>query len=272
MNFYEYDADVYDDSELPVYFSSAVLENDKESAFFHWHEATELLFCTEGSGVAISDTLKIPIRAGELAVINPNRLHTFYAPDFCRYSYFLVSPVLTCARDMPKGEIQPFISDQKAKKQLQGIIRELEEKPPFYRAEVCARLTSLFVYLYRNFSEESPPSGQARAGRRLELVKAALSYIRLHFSEPITIDDICGAVSYSRSQVCHAFKELTGKSPVDYINFVRCSQARVLLNSGQYTISECARQSGFNNLSYFSRVYRKQMGVPPSVHRPPANR
>ena len=89
MNFYEYDADVYDDSELPVFFSSAVLEHNEESAFLHWHEATELLFCTEGSGIAVSDTLKIPIKAGELAVINPNRLHTFYAPV---QLFFSVSP------------------------------------------------------------------------------------------------------------------------------------------------------------------------------------
>ncbi len=268
MNYYEYDADIYDDSELPVFFSSAVLEHcDENSTFLHWHKATELLFCTEGSGIAVSDTLRIPLRPGELAVINPNRLHTFYAPEFCRYSYFLVSPALTCARDMPKGEIQPFIADRETGRQIQAIIRELKEKPPFYRAEACAKLTSLFVYLYRNFSEENAPSVQTRAGRRSELVKAALSYIHLHFSEPITIDDICSAVSYSRSQVCHTFKEVTGKSPVDYINYIRCNQARVLLNSGQYTVSECARQSGFNTLSYFSKVYRKQMGVPPSVHR-----
>lgn len=141
MNFYEYDADVYDDSKLPVFFSSAVLEHNEESAFLHWHEATELLFCTEGSGIAVSDTLKIPIKAGELAVINPNRLHTFYAPEFCRYSYFLVSPLLTAVRDMPKEEIQPFIADQETARRLREILGELEEKPPFYRAEACAKLS-----------------------------------------------------------------------------------------------------------------------------------
>ncbi len=123
------------------FFSSAVLEHNEESAFLHWHEATELLFCTEGSGIAVSDTLKIPIKAGELAVINPNRLHTFYAPEFCRYSYFLVSPLLTAVRDMPKEEIQPFIADQETARRLREILGELEEKPPFYRAEACAKLS-----------------------------------------------------------------------------------------------------------------------------------
>lgn len=267
MSFYEFDADVYDDTQLPVFFSSTVLENGRECLNLHWHEATELLYCEEGSGIAVSDTLHIPLQAGELAVINPNRLHTFYARDFCRYSYFLVSPDLISIRDMPKTEIQPFIADIEVSRRIREIMDEMEEKQPFYRTEACAKLISLFVYLHRNYPEEDHAAAQTRAGKRLEMVKAAISYIRRHFTEPITVDDICRAVSYSRSQVCHSFKEITGKSLVEYINFVRCHHARVLLNNGQYTVSECAEQSGFHTLSYFSKIYRKQMGVPPSVHR-----
>lgn len=267
MNFYECEADVYDDSQLPVFFSSTVLQNDPSNSLLHWHEATEFLYCQEGKGIAVSDTLHIPIQAGELAVINPNRLHTIYAPDFCRYSYFLVSSELLSAHNIPKSGIAPFISDREVAGQLETIIREIEEQKPFYRTEVCAKLISLFVYLHRNFPEQDCAVEQDRFGRQVEMVKSVIAYIRRHFTEPITVDDICNAVSYSRSQVCHVFKAVTGKSLVEYINYVRCNHARVLLNNRQYTVSECARQSGFQTLSYFSRTYRKQMGVPPSIHR-----
>ena len=150
---------------------------------------------------------------------------------------------------------------------MQGIIREMQEQAPFYRSEVCARLTRLFVYLYRNYPETGRAAEQSCAGKRLEMVKAVIAYVRRHFAEPITVDGICSAVSFSRSYVCHAFKEVTGQSLVEYIHFVRCHNARTLLASKQYNVSECAEKSGFNTLSYFSRIYKKQMGVPPSVHR-----
>ena len=52
---------------------------------------------------------------------------------------------------------------------------------------------------------------------------------------------------------------------MDYLNFLRCSNARRLMASGKYNVSESAAMSGFKSLSYFSRVYRRQMGVLPSA-------
>lgn len=267
MDFYEYDADIYSDPEFPVYFSLSTLRDNPEDRYLHWHEATELLYCIEGSGVAVSDTQRIPLSAGDLAFINPNRLHTFYAAGFCRYSYLLVAPELSAARDLPGTPVQPFISDPEVGRQMLGIIGEMQKQAPFYRSEVCARLTRLFVYLNRKYPEPGPAPEQSGAGKRLEMVKAVIAYVRRHFAEPITVDGICSAVSFSRSYVCHAFKEVTGQSLVEYIHFVRCHNARTLLACKQYNVSECAEKSGFNTLSYFSRIYKKQMGVPPSVHR-----
>ena len=54
MDFYEYNAEVYSDPELPVYFSINTLTGSQEDWDLHWHEATEFLYCIEGSGVAVS--------------------------------------------------------------------------------------------------------------------------------------------------------------------------------------------------------------------------
>lgn len=82
MDFYEYNAEVYSDPELPVYFSINTLTGSQEDWDLHWHEATEFLYCIEGSGVAVSDAQRIPLASGNMAIINANRLHTFYTTDF----------------------------------------------------------------------------------------------------------------------------------------------------------------------------------------------
>ena len=171
MDFYEYDADIYADPGFPVYFSGSTLHREVDSGYryLHWHEAVEILYCIEGEGVAVSDALSIPLAAGEIAVIGGNRLHTFYTEDVCRYAYLLVGSELSASRDLPGVRVQPFISDPEAERQLRGILRELREQAPFYRSEVCARLTRFFVYLCRNYPESESASEQSCAGKRLEL-------------------------------------------------------------------------------------------------------
>ena len=51
---------------------------------------------------------------------------------------------------------------------------------------------------------------------------------------------------------------------MDYVNFARCSQARRLLITGRYNVTEAAQRSGFENLSYFTRTYKRYMGALPS--------
>ena len=262
MDFYEYDADVYPDPQCPLHVGLCEIGGDPDCRYLHWHEAVEFLYCLEGSGTAVSDTLHIPLKQGEMAVINPNRLHTFYSDCFCRYYCLLASPSIW---DLPEARSRPFISDPEAGRQLLGIVREMEEQKPFYQTETRARLARLWVYLCRSFPEENGGEGGS-AGKQLEMVKAVISYIRRNFSRALTVEELCREVSFSRSYVCHTFKQVTGQSLVEYINYVRCHNARSLLRTGKYNVSECAEQSGFRNLSYFSKLYKRQMGTPPSAH------
>ena len=127
MSYYEYDADVYEDAMLPMYCSINTLNADLCDTYLHWHEATELLFCLEGSGIAVSETRRILLNAGELAVINSNRLHTFYTKGTCRYVCFLLAPELTACQDLPSTAVSPFVPDPEAAEQLRGIL----ESTPF---------------------------------------------------------------------------------------------------------------------------------------------
>ncbi len=67
------------------------------------------------------------------------------------------------------------------------------------------------------------------------------------------------------SEVCFRryFKEFTGKSPIEYRNDTRLNNAKILLQSGQYTVSEVAEACGFSNLSFFTRLYKRKYGHTP---------
>ena len=81
------------------------------------------------------------------------------------------------------------------------------------------------------------------------------------------LEDLANEAGFSKYHFARLFKEMTGQTVLNYVNFLRCNHARSLLASGKYNVGESAIQSGFSNLSYFSRTYRRMMGELPSVQR-----
>ena len=72
--------------------------------------------------------------------------------------------------------------------------------------------------------------------------------------------DLCGM---SEAGFRRLFREYMGVSPVDYRNDIRLINARNKLQSGEYNVSEAAYESGFSNLSFFIRLYKKKFGYTP---------
>lgn len=79
----------------------------------------------------------------------------------------------------------------------------------------------------------------------------------------MTVEDILKKVGFSRAHFSREFKKYIGVSIIEYVNYVKCDRARMLMNKGN-SVSEAAVLCGFNNLSYFSKMYRKIIGNLPS--------
>ena len=66
---------------------------------------------------------------------------------------------------------------------------------------------------------------------------------------------------------CRLFKKGTGKSYIDYLNYVRVSTAEELLRTTDLSISIIMEKTGFTSLSYFTKVFKNQNGISPSSYR-----
>lgn len=263
-----YEAHRYSDPALPIFFHRDTVGGGVSSSL-HWHEAVELLYCREGSGTAVSDGERIPLSVGGLAVINANRLHAVYAEEHCCYDCLIVSPALFQGFDLPVPEapLCSLVWDARLEASFTRIGEELRARRPYYKTAVRAATIELYILLCREHALAIPAPEADRGGQRLELCKRVIAYLRQHYAEPVSIDDICRAVGFSKYYLCHAFKEVTGQTVIGYLNFLRCSAARGLLATGEYNITESARLCGFQNLSYFTRTYKRQMGELPSAQR-----
>ena len=99
-----------------------------------------------------------------------------------------------------------------------------------------------------------------------QYVLNAIKYIQFNYSHDISIDDVAKSVGVSRSHLYRVFMLNVGKSPIDYLTSYRISEACSLLKNSSLSIAEIAVSVGFFDQFYFSRVFKKVKGVPPSKY------
>lgn len=92
-------------------------------------------------------------------------------------------------------------------------------------------------------------------------------YIFNNYMNPIKLSDISSLVSMSDSALSHFFKKRTNRNIIDYINDIRISNATKMLFETTNSISEIAFLCGFNNISNFNRLFKKNKGKTPSEYR-----
>ena len=100
-------------------------------------------------------------------------------------------------------------------------------------------------------------------GSQSHQISRAIQWINQHFSEPMAIDELAGAVSMSKSSLHHHFKALTSMSPLQYQKTLRLQEARRLMLIEQLDAAVACHRVGYESPSQFSREYRRVFGAPP---------
>lgn len=85
-------------------------------------------------------------------------------------------------------------------------------------------------------------------------------------SENINIQELAKMCGITPEYFRRIFKSFYGVSPVNYINNMKITRARELLESQMYSVTETAQMSGYSELSYFSREFKRILGICPSEY------
>ncbi len=92
-------------------------------------------------------------------------------------------------------------------------------------------------------------------------------FIETNYLKPLSLDAVAKNACLSRSQTCRLFRRFCGTSPLDYVIRCRLQHAQELLQTTCLSVGEVAFESGFNDIYYFSRLYKQRYGIPPSLAR-----
>ncbi|GGG04168.1 response regulator [Paenibacillus abyssi] len=127
--------------------------------------------------------------------------------------------------------------------------------------ELCVLLKEQIAELQKQTAEhtDAQPSDNP--------VDKALEYIRLHYAESLTLQQVADVVHVSKNYFSILFKKTTGHNFIDYVIQLRVQKAKELLADTALKIYEVAEQSGFNDVKYFSKLFKKISGLSPVDYR-----
>ena len=102
---------------------------------------------------------------------------------------------------------------------------------------------------------------------RFRSIDNTISFLHNNVNEQLSLSDLVRHSGLSKSHFLRLFKEQTGHSPMDYFIQLKMQQACRLLAFGQDSIQKIGLELGYNDPYYFSRAFRKVIGMPPTKYR-----
>ena len=252
----------YDKLGLPVKFINFYLGPNLPPAI-HWHADIEVLYFYSGSGYTIINNTMHSVNPGDIFIVNANTSHSYWAPEPLKYYCMIIDSEFLKYNSINVQNItfESRINSKEAENLYFKTLEEIHSASPFRVAGIKNAIVNFVLYLLKNHSNLNNET-KSTSNPTLNL---AVSYIHSHFHQKITVDEILHEIGLSRYYFFHLFKQNFNMTPVQYINKIRCTEAKELLKQ-RLPIHEVAMRCGFENDSYFTKTFKKHTGYLPSEY------
>lgn len=205
------------------------------------------------------------LRPGALLLLNPGDTHgctPWGTEPFAYRGLNLPKAAMAalCGGDTPLEFSQPVLSGAPIQAELQDFHRQAMSGRE--TAGALAPLLSALLAQYGRAPAAAP--GQAE-------VEAACRFMETHYSQHITLEQVCRCTALSRSTLRRAFLRAKGVTPYRYLQAIRIGRAKALLEQG-VSPADAALESGFADQSHFSTFFQRYIGLSPAAYQRSAGR
>ena len=277
-------------------FPLAVHKNDlKKNVLgfvnWHWHYEFQLTYVIRGTISVFFNQQTIDLHEGQGIYINPEVLHMIrdrYDSDAMFISLDVSPKLLTsfpnsvfersyvkpvfCSSAADAVILDPGVFWQKKiLDEAMSIEQDYKSRSFGWELAVSSSLYAIWkelvCHLHESLTEHDAPAADGARMRRNQRIKEILSYIREHFTEKITLDEIAKHLHLSTNECCRFFKKNMNCTLFEYITEYRLSKSMELLEHTDLPVSQIAYESGFGSSSYFIEKFRKNVGMTPAAFR-----
>lgn len=253
--------------------------NNEMKSGLHYHDFYEIVIYLGKAGIFKINNEEYIIERGDIVLINMFDPHTLIYNKHAYYERFSIS-------------IDPnlLLSFNTAASNLLDIFTSSNKHYPIFH--VKGKCLDKYVNLVKHYIEDKPAHGKdmfetailhqiasylysdcfdgiyndSTASKHISLVATLVEYINKHLAGDLSLETLAKQVNYSEYYICRVFKQVTNNTLNNYIVEKRIAQVIHYLGN-EVPISKAAELSGFNNYSYFYKVFKKHLGISPADYK-----
>ncbi|WP_409345510.1 helix-turn-helix domain-containing protein [Paenibacillus sp. MBLB4367] len=258
----------------------------------HSHDFVELVYVVRGEAIHMLAEKQVAIEAGDLYIIKPGEIHTYdirpgrqleiincmFMPDVIRQS-LLRELDLTNSEDY--FYVQLFLDNEERlhhRLQLKGrdaeavfailkaMLAENVAGHPSSQTINRLKLMELLIRLSRIYEQQSR-TVQTGSSDKAQIVRRVRGFLERHYQERILISSITELFSISERQLNRLFKAVTGHTVIEMLHRIRIEHAKRLLAETDAKVITIATLVGYDDPSFFSRLFARLVGCAPGQYR-----
>lgn len=245
----------------------------------HWHKDFEIIKVITGEFRVFLNNIPYNLHRGDILFVPCGALHRG-EPKNSIYECIVLD--LNFLRHSRNDSISSFLSplingnlsincllnktDNLIYATANSLFNSMRSKNDFFELDVCSLLLKLFCELYRNNYIFSSKKIQ-KSGKQAQNIIKMLDWIEENLFDVITLKKLSEVSGLNEKYICKIFKDYTSKTPVSYINEMRIEAACHEMTANGSSVTKAAFDCGFNDLSYFSKVFKSYKGISPKEYR-----
>lgn len=264
--------------DFPMAFYHMEPNHPRYQMPYHWHPEYEIIRIIEGDFHLTIGSQTCLLHKGDILFLQDGVLHGGI-PEHCVYECLvfdmnlflkgnrigvkqtqkIIQHEITFWQQLP-GE------DAFLKVIINNLFLAIAEKKRGYEFLIQGCLYQLLGFLFQEHLYEEKVNTANTSFQHVLQFKRVLSYIEEHYTENIILEDLAKEAGMNPKYFCRFFREMSFRTPIDYVNYYRIERACEQLSTTSSKIIEVALNCGYNDISYFIKTFRKYKGVTPKQY------
>lgn len=264
----------------------------------HFHDYFQIWYVSKGEFIHTVDNRPYTIRKGDLFVVAPFTLHSIHVESDremeiigCEFMPGFVNERFDDQTAdqafFDAGYLEHFwhndctaqsqmtldgVTEGRIRNLMLEMLSEYERRTPFFQMVLKSNLLVMLSIIIRQVNGDVVRAGFEKSEKYLDIMTRVVDYIHTNVHEDIKLEHVCTIANMSKSTFCSLFKEWTGKTFNRYLIDLRILNAMTLLQRPTLSVTDVCYATGFNELSYFCRIFKKYTGISPNDFRKQAIR
>lgn len=269
--------------DFPIEFHHVDRHHPRFYMPYHWHMEYEIDLVVRGSVTLTLNESQVHAEAGDIIFIRDGVVHGGH-PETTDTIYdcivFDMKKMLAGSHTF-QDRIEDVLkhvtlinkylpaSTPDIPQLMQHLFRSMKEEHTGYELVVTGLLYTFLGFIFQQglYHEAASLTLREHRRKRITQLKQTFQLINSQYQQPLTLTDLAQAANLSPNYFCRFFQKITHHSPIDYLNRYRIEMACLKLTHTNDSITEIAFSCGFNDVSYFIRLFRRYKETSPRKYK-----